>query len=147
MEECKSIANTGLRAALQNGSPYQNDWYYEAATSPSLTNGQWHIVDAMVKMNTPGVANGEMRMWVDGVLQVERTGLLLRADGYENLTFNQLFFGPFIHNGAPQAQTFWTDNIIVSDTPIAPAAPVPLPLTGWLLGSGVLALLGGARQR
>jgi len=83
-----------------------------------FTPGAWHIVDAMIRLNDPGAANGEIRMWVDGVLQVEETGIEMRFEGFTDITFNQLFYGFYYHEGSPIEQTFWTDHIIVADAPI-----------------------------
>jgi hypothetical protein len=83
-----------------------------------FTLGEWHVVDAMIRLNDPGTANGEIRMWVDGALQVEETGIEMRFEGYTGISFNQLFYGFYYHEGSPIEQTFWTDHIIVADAPL-----------------------------
>ena len=77
----------------------------------------------MIRLNDPGTANGEIRMWVDGALQVEETGIEMRFEGYTGISFNQLFYGFYYHEGSPIEQTFWTDHIIVADAPLN--GPVP----------------------
>ena len=35
----------------------------------------WHTVRVQVVANTPGVANGQLRIWVDGVQALLNTGM------------------------------------------------------------------------
>lgn len=44
-----------------------------------VTDGQWHDIEIEVKMNAPGVSNGELRIWVDGVVRMQSTGRQLRG--------------------------------------------------------------------
>lgn len=148
-EVSEGMADTILRAAQQPNSPYNDGWYHETAPQVVFESGVWHNIEAMVKMNDPGQSNGEMRMWVDGVLQVERTGLLLRAAGDEDIMFNQLFFGPYFISGSGQDQTFFTDDIIVSSEPIlipgedpGDVVATPIPGAALLFGSAIFGLLG-----
>ena len=41
--------------------------------------GQWDQIEVEVKWNTPGSANGLLRMWVNGVLRIEAPNLTLRG--------------------------------------------------------------------
>ena len=45
-----------------------------------LTRGQWTYIDQEVVLNTPGKADGVVRMWVDGEEAGERTKLVLRKE-------------------------------------------------------------------
>ncbi len=143
-EQVDGKVDTAIRAAQQANSPYNNTWFYENGVNVVFDTGIWHHVDAMVVMNDPGQSNGELRVWVDGELQVERLGLLLRAPGDEGIMFNQLFFGPWIGNGSPITQTFWTDDIIISSEPINTVA-TPIPVAAWLFGSALFGLFGMSR--
>ena len=44
----------------------------------SIPSGQWVCVEERISMNTPGVANGVIQHWVNGVLVLDRQNLLLR---------------------------------------------------------------------
>lgn len=46
--------------------------------SLELPRGRWAAVEQETVLNTPGQADGVVRMWVDGVLAYERNGLTLR---------------------------------------------------------------------
>jgi len=47
-----------------------------------LNFDQWYCIEAEIKANTPGIADGEERLWVDGIKVVEVTGITFRAAGY-----------------------------------------------------------------
>ena len=113
--------------------------YEDPQLTPVFTSGIWHVVDATIRMNDPSQANGELTLSVDGVERIRRTGLTFQAST-TSLLFDQIFFGPYFHEGARQTQTFWTDDIAISDAPIPEAVAVPLP--GWMpVLSGVLLLV------
>lgn len=44
-----------------------------------LTPGHWTTLEHEVVLNTPGSADGVVRLWVDGKLKLERKGLVLRG--------------------------------------------------------------------
>ena len=149
VEQCSRTVNGVRRDGIAHLQTKDAAGNYTGYDDPQLatvfTGGAWHVVDAMIRMNDPGEANGEFSMSVDGVERIERTGLTFDS-GSGSMLFNQLFFGPYFHQGASQTQTFWTDNIIISDAPIA-EAPVPMP--GWVLplGSGMLGAFARLRLR
>ena len=146
-ESAQGRATTGIRAALQTNSTYNDGWYHEHSDGVVFNPGQWYNIEAMVKMNEPGQANGEMRMWVDGVLQVERVGLVLRATGDEDIMFNQLLFGPWLGNGASVTKTFFTDDIMISDQAFTTTVATPIPGAAILLMSAILGLFGFNRSQ
>jgi hypothetical protein len=45
-----------------------------------LPQGRWTRVEQELVLNAPGTANGTVRLWVDGQLKAEDTGLALRTD-------------------------------------------------------------------
>ena len=96
-----------------------------------LTSGQWYLVEVMIKVNTPGVANGEVRWWVDEVLNGELLNQLVRGtstDLVDGITIDG-FFGGIEVNEHPQ-QYVWYDNIVVSSQYIGPlVVPTSLVVT------------------
>ena len=46
---------------------------------PVPSSTKWDQVEIEIKLNTPGVSDGLVRLWVDGTLYIERTNLQLRG--------------------------------------------------------------------
>lgn len=69
----------GMEGADNFGQGVINQVAYDTSdTTPLLTgvqmnNGVWHQVEIEYKLNTPGVHNGEIRIWIDGTLRFEST--------------------------------------------------------------------------
>ncbi len=42
---------------------------------PAITVGKWTLIEMHAKINDPGTSNGFIRLWVDGVVSSEATGL------------------------------------------------------------------------
>jgi hypothetical protein len=86
--------------------------------------GQWHCVEAYAKLNDSGQSNGLFRLWINGALEAERTGLNW-VGAYSAYGINAVFFENYWNGGSPQVQERYFDNIVVSTQPIgcAPSAP------------------------
>ncbi len=48
-------------------------------TNVFVADGQWHQIEAEFLLNTPGVSNGAVRVWIDNVLGVESLNRQLRG--------------------------------------------------------------------
>lgn len=93
-----------------------------------IVPGQWHCVEVMVKLSTPGKDDGEIRLWVNGKLVSEYTDLPLRDAEHRDLKLNMVFLAPYFHPGSPKDQTHWADAIAVARKYIGPVAgKAPLP--------------------
>lgn len=57
--------------------------------------GRWHRISQLLKLNTPGVANGEVKVWMDGVPAFSADDLEIRATGNLHIEglMMQTFFG------------------------------------------------------
>src|SRR5690606_23392258 len=89
---------------------------YTAGKTPLFSGdnlGRWHCVEAHVKLNTAGRSDGEFRMWVNGALDAERTGLNW-VGSYDAYGINAVFFENYWNSGSPKAQERYFDNIVVS---------------------------------
>ena len=64
-------------ACPTGGGPYDACWYYPNAAKIPLADDRWYCLESHVKMNTPGVADGVLELWVDGVQTLN----------YQNRTF------------------------------------------------------------
>ena len=97
----------------------------------------WYAVETFVKMNTPGVADGIVRGWVDGQLAYEKTNMVFRLPGHKNLHVRTAWLD--VYKGGTQGNcrdmSIWLDQMVLAtDGPIAPlpkakgqAAPAPAP--------------------
>jgi|GEM_PF-2203345 len=81
-----------------------------------LTN-QWYTITFRVVLNTPGVENGILQVWIDGQLVDSRTGLLFRTNSSPQ-SINQQSISTFMGGNdasfAPnRTQHMWMDNFFV----------------------------------
>jgi len=75
--------------------------------------GSWYCVEAFVRMNDPGLSNGEFRLWIDGGLEAEATGLNW-VGAYSGYGVNAVFVENYWNAGSPVAQERYLDNFVVS---------------------------------
>ena len=101
--------------------------------------GEWHWYEEHIRVNTPGVADGIMQVWIDGVLYINYSTVPFRNVG------DTAGFGTIQHTGEwgggggtiTQTGYWWIDHTVISTTRIgmpgsasnsadsvAPAAPV-----------------------
>lgn len=64
-----------------------------------IPRGQWVGLEQEVVLNTPGQKDGAVRVWADGVLRFEKTGLILR-DG-EGVSINGAAAEAFSYGASP----------------------------------------------
>ena len=98
---------------------------------PRYQLDRWYCIETLATMNTPGVSDGRLQVWVDGTPRFDVPNVILRDAANAGLQFDQFMFGPYYHNGTPQAQSTWIDALVIatervgcldSDT-TPPAAP------------------------
>jgi hypothetical protein len=83
--------------------------------SVSLVADTWYAVETMVVANTPGVADGEMTLSIDGVQIGHHDGILWRED--PTLQLNHFI----VWNYFPEtevAHRIWFDDLVISTAPI-----------------------------
>lgn len=81
--------------------------------------GQWQCWEVMGKINTPNVADGEMRAWIDGSLIFQRTNMRWRATS--STAFRRLRgLSPYAHNNNLRDNTVWADDIVIATEYIGP---------------------------
>lgn len=81
----------------------------------AISPGDWHRVEVFVKLNTPGQSNGVQRMWVDGQLRGEWTGLALRSTN--SLKLNSLTLEGSLMGGTQAAtRRLLVDNVVVAQS-------------------------------
>lgn len=79
--------------------------------------GTWRCLEFQVKLNASGASDGIQRVWVDGVLDAEKTGLNF-VGTYTDYGINYIAFANYWNGGSPQEQARYIDNIVVSTTRI-----------------------------
>lgn len=87
--------------------------------SATEESGYWVMVEAGVKLNSPGKSDGSFRLWIDGRLESERTNLNFRGN-YTKHGINAVFLESYWNSGAVKTEGRWYDNFVVSTRPIGP---------------------------
>ncbi len=80
-------------------------------------SGQWHCVEAHVKLNNLGLPDGVFEFWVDGVLENSGTDFDWRGE-WSDYGLNLITIENFWTGGAPAELERWIDDIVISSQPI-----------------------------
>lgn len=62
-------------------SNYGDDWLWNHYGQGPLAPGRWHTVKQRLRMNTPGIRDGVLEVWLDGILAFRKTNVYLRGPG------------------------------------------------------------------
>jgi hypothetical protein len=84
--------------AMRSIALSRNGGFRWAEPSLSLQRNRWYAIETEIKLNTPGVSNGEVRMWVDGQNVMQATGIDIRGTDTHNI--NRISIGGWYSNGA-----------------------------------------------
>lgn len=100
-----------------------DNYVYDLGARRLFVPDQWYLIEHRVVMNTPGVADGILQGWFDGVLAVERTDVQLRDSGNGSLGISSLYFSTFFGGNAAdwaplRDEIVFFDDIVVSTSPI-----------------------------
>jgi hypothetical protein len=95
--------------------------------SLSLVGDTWYAVETMVRANTPGRADGEMALWIDGTLVGQRSGIAWRED--PGLLLNHFIVWNY-YPESTAAHHIWFDNLVISAAPIGTLDEPAPPGTG-----------------
>jgi hypothetical protein len=81
-------------------------------TEPKVATvaGQWHELIIHVDAGTPGGHDGRQRLWIDGQLQIDVSGMRWRDT--TDLRVNEFAIVDYMP-GSPQTQHMWFDNILI----------------------------------
>ena len=103
-------------------------------TSFTMQDARWYCVETMEQLNTPGVANGQSQVWVDGVQVMNQTGITYRQAGDNSLFVNNRLYRQ------TGIGSIWFDRIAVGDSRIGcSGAPPPSDTTPPAVPSGLTA--------
>jgi len=75
--------------------------------------GVWRCIEAHVRLNDPGKANGVFELWIDDALEAQRSGLNWLGS-YNDYGINTLFVENYWNAGAATAEERYIDNLVVS---------------------------------
>jgi hypothetical protein len=100
---------------------YNMDWLGNLSGTTPLFAGdhsdRWFCIEAHVRLNDAGQANGVQEFFIDGNLEARRENLdFVRA--YNDYAINAIFFENHWNAGSPREQERYFDNIVVSTEPI-----------------------------
>lgn len=85
-----------------------------------IVDGAWHTVRIYHALNTSGNADGVCRVWIDGVLDIEDTGINF-VDEYDvEYGWNSIFLEAFHNGGSPGGCTIDFRNLYVRGSDAAP---------------------------
>lgn len=85
----------------------------KGVSSVSTRTGVWHCIETRARLNDAGQSNGAQQLWVNGVLEAERTGLNF-VGSYSDYGINAVFLENYWNGGAPKTQDRFFDNFVVS---------------------------------
>ena len=75
--------------------------------------GEWHCVEAHVRLNDAGRTNGLFELWIDGELDARADGLNW-VGSYDEYGLNAVFLENYWNAGSPVAQERYFDQLVVS---------------------------------
>jgi hypothetical protein len=88
---------------------------------------RWYCYEQMVRLNTVGKKDGEVKVWVDGTLKADWPGIYMRT--VDTLKIEQVLIG--LHAlKAPRLTLKWYDNAVIATDyigPMKPGKPTPTP--------------------
>src|SRR5206468_1574756 len=85
----------------------------------------WYCYELMVKLNTPGQNDGEVKYWIDGIVRGDFPNLNIRS--IPTLKIDTALIGLHaLHS--ERVNKKWYDNVVVATNYIGPmASPTPTP--------------------
>ena len=117
-----------------NGGP--NDWGAVWIDNFGFERERWYEITTEVQLNTIGKSDGYVRIFVDGQLKGERTGLTIQTAQIPG-NINTVMFGGWYSNGGLPPATLTRlliDDVSISTSPgTTPPVDPPPPPTGAVL--------------
>lgn len=95
-------------------------WGWNLGAAGWLQKGRWYSIEQELRLNTPGLSDGLLRVWVDGRKAFERTGLRFRD--VDTLRIESAWLNVY-HGGArpsPETMTLYIDSLVIAGRYIGP---------------------------
>jgi hypothetical protein len=115
---CAGTGRCDFQVALQ-GSPDARTRFPANLGSGTMTRGQWYTYEVEHILNTPGQANGVIRVWTDHVLTHQYLDVVNQS-ATENIGVRQLQWSPTYGGGGASPgvdQYIWLDHTYASGKP------------------------------
>lgn len=86
-----------------------------------MADNQWYEFEYHVYPNTNGNADGVIQLWVDGVLRLEYTGVVMRNDA-NTRNFSTFRFVDYVNETYTPSSPYqlWFDDVVVSQSYVGP---------------------------
>jgi len=101
-----------LRVNLQFPGIESRGWLPPNVDPGRVTMGEWHRIEWLVELNTPGIANGVVRWWLDGRLVGDYRDVTFPNLKLDNFKLSPTFGGI---GGAKAREDFvWYDHVFIA---------------------------------
>jgi hypothetical protein len=104
--------------------------------------GEWVCIENYVKLNTPGSSDGVHKVWINGILDINKTGLNWRGS-YTTYGINAIQLESYWNGGALATQARYYDNFVISTQRIG-FIDTPASLRAFGSGGNVMNFGGGS---
>ncbi len=128
---CKLFVDWNARPAFYAYHPDQEgiygDHYAQNIGVPiELETERWYCFEMMLKSNTSGRYDGELKMWIDGTLTGHVEGLRFRT--CDTLKINEFTHSAYVGGNwvSERDQKLWDDNLVIATEYIGPTADFPV---------------------
>jgi len=109
--------------AFGTANRLKTDPYNSASANMQFSTG-WNTIEESVKMNTPGVANGELKIWMNGKLGLDMKNIMFRSSLRPNLKITQAwwtwYYGGPTTDYPDRNSYVYFDDVAVSKAYIGP---------------------------
>jgi hypothetical protein len=118
--------------AFGNATRLKTDPYNSSSANMKFNTG-WNTVEQYIKMNTPGQANGVLKVWMNGNLGLSMDNVMYRSGTRPSLKITQIFWTWFYGGGTsdyPDRDSYiYFDDVVLSKAYIGArtAEPAPTP--------------------
>lgn len=94
----------------------------------SLETEQWYCFEMMLKTNTPGRHDGELKMWIYGILKGHIQNMRFRA--CDTLKINEFTHSAYVGGNwvSKRDQRLWDDNLVIAREYIGPMTEPAAPI-------------------
>jgi hypothetical protein len=111
--------------SVTSGNRFSNTSY-----NPTIVNNVWYKVTMRAVLNTPGVANGIIQIWIDDKLLMDHRDIPYRGasqtGGIKSMDFDPVWGGGSTET-KPETDYLWVDHTIISTNPIGSSSSSPSP--------------------